>query len=63
MPKKASGDFNKTAYDMDYAKQHIRRRMIPFNMDKPEDFELWEWLDGRDNITQYIKDLIRADMK
>ena len=63
MPKKASGNFNQNEYIQQYIRDHIKRRLIPFNMDKPEDKALWDWLDGVGNITEYIKNLIREDME
>ena len=62
MPRQKSGEFNKKEYDLQYMKDHIRRRLLPFNMDKPEDKAMWEWLDKADNITEYIKQLIKDDM-
>ena len=63
MPRKPSGNFDQNAYVQQYIKEHIKRRLIPFNMDKPEDKAIWDWLEGMDNITEYIKRLIRDDMK
>ena len=54
--------FNKTKYDIEYAKANITRKFIPFNKQNPEDAELLSWLAGQDNVTQYIKALIRDDM-
>lgn len=55
--------FNKSAYDMEYAKAHIKRKHIPFNETNQDDAEMLEWLSKQDNVTQYIKGLIRADME
>lgn len=54
--------FNKGKYDVEYAKAHIRRKFIPFNDTNPEDAELLAWLATKDNVTAYVKQLIRADM-
>lgn len=54
--------FEKSKYDMEYAKAHIKRKHIPFNMNNPEDVALFDWLNSRPNVTQYIKGLIAADM-
>ena len=54
--------FDKSKYDQEYNKQNIRRRFIPFNMKDEQDKELFDYLGSRGNITQYIKELIRADM-
>ena len=55
--------FDKGKYDMDYAKAHITRKHIPFNDTVPEDVELLAWLSKQENVTQYIKQLIRADIE
>ena len=53
----------KARYDMEYARKNIRRKEIPFNMTQPDDAELFQHLENKGNFTQYIKDLIRKDMK
>lgn len=55
--------FDKNKYDQEYNKAHIRRKFIPFNNTVPEDVELLAWLSEQDNVTQYIKGLIREDME
>ena len=55
--------FDKGKYDMNYAKAHITRKHIPFNDTVPEDVELLAWLSKQENVTQYIKQLIRADIE
>ena len=54
--------FDKTKYDIEYARAHIRRKHIPFNDTNPEDAELLAWLAEQANVTQYVKGLIRDDM-
>ena len=54
--------FNKTQYDVEYAKRHIRRVAIPFNDNNPEDQQMIAWLDKHINKTAYIKELIVRDM-
>ena len=53
----------KAKYDQEYARKNIRRKELPFNMTQPEDEELFLYLESKDNFTQYIKNLIREDMK
>ena len=53
----------KSEYDKEYAKTHITRKFIPFNDTVPEDVELLEWLATKGNVTQYVKQLIRADFE
>jgi hypothetical protein len=55
--------FDKRAYDVEYAKTHIRRAFVPFNDLNPDDVELLEWLEQQGNKAAYIKGLIRADMQ
>lgn len=55
--------FNKTQYDIEYARAHIKRKFIPFNDANPEDAELLAWLGQQGNVTQYVKRLIREDME
>lgn len=54
--------FNKSAYDQQYNKDHIKRKFLAFNIDQPEDKELLDHLEQQNNINSYIKALIRKDM-
>lgn len=54
--------FNKSAYDKQYNRDHVKRLFVPFNDKIPEDAEMWDWLKKVGNKTQYIKQLIRDDM-
>ena len=55
--------FEKSKYDQQYAKDHIKRKFIPFNDNNQDDSELLAWLATKDNVTAYVKQLIRADME
>lgn len=55
--------FDKKYYDTEYNKLYIKRKFIPFNITVREDQEMLAHLDTVKNVTQYIKDLIREDMK
>ena len=55
--------FNKSKYDTEYNKAHVKRKFIPFNDTNKEDVELLAWLDRQENVTQYIKSLIAEDIK
>ena len=55
--------FDKNQYDQEYNRIHIKRKFIPFNDTVPEDVKLLEWLATKPNVTQYIKQLILADME
>lgn len=54
--------YNKAQYDKEYAKTHITRKFIPFNDTVPEDVKILAWLATKDNVTKYVKRLIREDM-
>lgn len=54
--------FDKAKYDMDYQKNHKSRMTLWFNNDK--DSDILEWLESVEiNKSEYIRDLIRKDMK
>lgn len=55
--------FDKPYYDKEYNKLYIKRKFIPFNITNNEDAELLKWLACKGNVTQYVKELIRADME
>ena len=55
--------FDKKYYDTEYNKLYIKRKFIPFNITIREDQEMLDYLASVGNVTQYIKDLIREDMK
>lgn len=55
--------FNKGEYDKEYNKNNITRKFIPFNKNNPEDVALLEWLNKRDNVTAYVKGLIKNDIR
>ena len=53
--------FDKSKYDQQYFREHVVRKFLPFNKEKPEDRLLLDWLQQQPNFTQYVKELIRAD--
>ena len=55
--------FDKGTYDKQYAKDHIKRKFIPFNDTVPEDIALLEWINKQPNATAYIKELVKNDIK
>ena len=65
MPAKLSDDAKrkKTAYDSKYIMENVVQRKIIFNKAVAEDVEMLEWLDGHENKNQYVKELIREDMR
>ena len=61
MPEKKFTE-HKYAYDKQYYKNNIVRKVLNFNQVIPEDAELLEWLESQENFSQYIKYLVREDM-
>lgn len=57
--------FDKSAYDQQYRRDHIVKKLIPFNRDKPEDMALLEYAEskGPRQFSAYVKRLIREDME
>ena len=55
--------FNKSAYDQQYAKEHVTRKYLAFNKDDPQDTELLLYLRSKPNMNAYVKQLIRDDME
>ena len=55
--------FDKSAYDQEYTRQHIIRKMVPFNRLQPEDLALLRHAESTGNFTGYVKGLIREDME
>lgn len=62
MPKQKSGTFDNKVYQNEYHKG-MKNKLISFNPNNPDDMELWDYLQTKENKTGYIKDLIRADMR
>ena len=61
MPRKKSGGFDNRVYQNEYHKG-MKTKLISFNPANPDDMFLLDHLMTKDNVTQYIKDLIRKDM-
>ena len=61
MPKQKSGTYNHKEYQNEYHKA-MKTKLISFNTNTEADVELWEFMTSHDNVTKYIKDLIRQDM-
>ena len=62
MARKASGNFDNRVYQNEYHKT-MKSKLLSFNPNNPEDMELWEHLKGKNNVTAYIKELIRRDIR
>ena len=61
MPRK-KGDFDNKAYQNDYHKA-MKAKLISFNPVNDVDMKIWEYLQTKDNVTGYIKQLILKDIK
>ena len=53
---------DKKAYDIQYAKDNVVRKFIPFNKQVPDDARMLDHLKKKSNVTKYIKGLIQDDM-
>ena len=53
----------KAAYDKQYMKEHVVRKLLAFNITNDRDRELLEHINSQTNATEYIKNLIMEDMK
>ena len=62
-PLTERGKQNKKAYDKKYMKDRVKQRTIGFNQGDPEDMKMYHWIGSKPNGTQYIKELVREDMK
>ena len=62
MPRKKSGLFDNKEYQNEYHKA-MKTKLLSFNPAKLDDMILWDYLQTKENITGYIKQLIREDMK
>ena len=51
----------KSAYDQEYAKQNIVRKVLNFNKLNPDDVKALEHLNQQPNMSEYIKRLILED--
>ena len=55
--------FNQSEYVKDYQRRNIRYRKMNFNLTKPEDTEMLEWIDRQpEGASNYLKKLVTADM-
>ena len=52
----------KSAYDQEYAKQNIVRKVLNFNRLNSDDAKILEKLNQQPNMSDYIKRLILEDM-
>lgn len=63
MPRKKTGEFDQLEYIKQYNRENIRYRRAQFNMQKPEDVQIMEWIDEQpEGTSAYIRKLIVQDM-
>jgi hypothetical protein len=49
-------------YRKQYQRRHIRFRKMNFNLEKPDDVKMLEWLDAQpEGVSNYLKRLVAAD--
>lgn len=60
MPRK-KGDFDNKAYQNEYHKA-MKTKLLSFNPANDLDMMIWDYLQTKNNITGYIKQLILKDM-
>lgn len=53
--------FNNSQYQANYIKENMKR--VEIKIDKRNCQDMIDWLNGKDNVQAYIKDLIRKDME
>lgn len=53
----------KVKYIRSYNKKHYKALNIMFREDDPEQMEIFNYLQSRYSTAQYIRDLVKADMK
>lgn len=58
---KASTGRKYAEYQDNYQKENIRQFKLKVN--KKTEPELFDWLEGKQNIQGYLKELVRKDMK
>lgn len=61
MPRK-KGDFDNKAYQNEYHKA-MKTKLLSFNPANDHDMMIWDYLQTKNNITGYIKQLILKDME
>lgn len=64
MPRKKSGEFDQRKYVNEYIKARIIYRRMNFNIGKPEDMTMLEWIDSQpEGVSNYLKRLVLQDIK
>ena len=53
---------SKKDYDIQYARENVIRKIVPFNRRNDEDMVLLDHAETHGNFTAYVKALIRQDL-
>ncbi len=61
MPRQKSGNFDNKVYQNEYHKA-MKTKLLSFNPSNEDDMMLWEYLQEKENVTAYIKQLIKDDL-
>ena len=55
--------FDQTAYTIQYNKENVITKRVPFNRQNPNDMQLLDWSANQsESFTAYVKRLITKDM-
>lgn len=56
--------FDKAAYDIQYNRDNIVTKRVPFNRQNPNDMQLLDWSANQsESFTAYVKRLIAKDLQ
>lgn len=61
MPRQKGGQFDNRKYQNEYHR-NMKKKLISFNQNSAEDMLIWDYLEGKGNVTRYIKELIKKEM-
>ena len=53
--------FDRRKYEVEYVKKNLRQFML--KLSRLYEPEMVEWLESKDNVQAYLKELIRKDME
>ena len=60
--RKKSGEFDQLEYIRRYNREHHKYKQVVFNVDKPDDVRLMEWIERQpEGISGYLKRLATED--
>lgn len=63
MPRSEASKKQQYEYNKEYRKNKIVYRSLNFNIDKPDDQKMLDWIDSQEEATSpYLKRLVQEDM-